>query len=92
MASIYQLLTYAMTAALNITLDTLFASLMANICLQLDILFGNSKHIFENSLKSVKINGREKINQSASGALAKEMEKGLLECVDHHRLIIKFVY
>lgn len=81
-----------MTAALNITLDTFFASLMANICLQLDILFDNSKHIYENSLKSAKVNDRAIINQSMSGTLAKEMDERLWECVEHHRLIIKLVY
>lgn len=62
---------------------------MANICLQLDILFDNSRHIYENSMKLVEsITGTNK-KQIFMDVVAKQMNRKLMKCVQHHRIILQ---
>lgn len=62
---------------------------MANIGLQLDFLFDNSRHIYENSSRTVEpINVINK-KQVILKFLHKEMDRKLWACVQHHRVILK---
>ncbi|XP_017785451.1 PREDICTED: odorant receptor Or1-like [Nicrophorus vespilloides] len=77
----YQILSTAINAATNVSMDTTTSGFMSLVCGQLDIL--------NDSLIHVKDFAEEQISSDRSISLDAAMEENLVHCVDHHRNILQ---